>query len=565
MLSLSWLFCLSITLASSLANLNPLEQEGPEVGCLDHSDCTQLGHKFGCLIYRCVDHSHTRVQSCHSAQDCQEGWDCILTLLPGYPGGLCVPHSSLLACADSSCSCCGQHCCPPHYQSQWADMKCVSHQQCRTWATGQFCCQDGRCCDHSPDEEDSYNYNYNYNYQYQYDYFNYSDYTSYDDTTHSSYVYTTTANISPDNSSDLEDNEDLEEDIFPRLINETTTESAENDYNINNSSDLFEDIEPGLVNETSEDYYYENTNSSELFEDAEVILSGLGNETTAESAENDYDITNSSEVYQEEISPDDADEVADVEIVTIDKTDDEEKQEVKETTFYETFNKSSAQEKLSYDSTEENDEHLVTKVIPSVVENLTRDDVYYSGSGDVSEDLSVENLNDEELTDGLQIENFPLETDEREMSTVLSESSLEISLKYEDGWDDLQEGSPSEFDVDLQVETSGSGEQLWLEEEIDFEGSGSEMFDEITNISQTYEDEHYFTETPVSAENLTVVETKSEVEITNDLDISVEEVEVVKKPTNLVGQSTNEVAWKSDAIRKTISVSVIILVILNVW
>ena len=88
-----WLFCLFLTSSVTLS-LNPLEQEGPEVGCLDHSDCTQLGHKYGCLIYRCVDHS--QVQSCESDLDCPAESDCQLTRLPGYPSGLCVPQSSLL-------------------------------------------------------------------------------------------------------------------------------------------------------------------------------------------------------------------------------------------------------------------------------------------------------------------------------------------------------------------------------------------------------------------------------------------------------------------------------------
>ena len=426
-------------------------------------------------------------------------------------------------------------------------MGCVSDQQCRTWATGQFCCQDGRCCDDSPDYlEDNYDYNYDY-YQYQYEYYGNNNYSDYHTTQSYDYINT---NTSQDNSSDFVHTEDLEEDILPWLLNETTTESAENDYDLNNSSDLlFEDTEPGLGNETSEDYY-ENTNSSDLFED--VILSGLGNETTTtEPAENDYEIPDTSD--REEISPEkveneDIDEVADVEIVTFDKTEDEEEQAVKVTTFYETFNKTSAEEKLDYDPTKEEAEHLVdiielTEVVASAVENITGDDVYYSGSGDVSENLSVENLNDEELqlTDELQIENFSLETDEREMSTVVSESSLEISLKYDD---DLG---------DLHLEPSGSGDQLLLEEQTDGDlegGSGSEMFGEIQTISQTYEDS--LPETSVSAENL---------EISNDLDITVKDVEVVKKPTNLVGKSTNEESRKSDAIGKTISVSLIIFVI----
>ena len=559
---------------SSLLSLNPLEQAGPEVACLDHSDCTQLGHKFGCLIYRCVDHS--QAESCQSGPDCPEAWHCLRTGLPGYPSGLCVPQSSLLPCASSPsspCSCCGQYCCPPSYQSQWADMSCVSDGQCRTWGTGQFCCRDtARCCEHSAQAED---------YQYQYDYYNYSDYD---------YHYTTTYQ---DNSTDLVENESFVEDIFQELLNETSTESAENDYDINNSSDLFEDIESELLNETSTEDYYSNNNSSELFENtesllinetltedyyqnkssdlleaAEDIFSGLGNDTT-ESEENDYEISNSSDLYsdtelEEEISLDTSygykenvgDETADVEIVTIDKTEEDEEQVVKVTTFYETFNKTSTEEKLNFDPTKEKDEPLieVSEVVPSAVENVAGDDLYFSGSGDFSEDLSVEDLNDEFLTDGLKIENFSLEPDERELSTEVSESSLESSLKYDDGLDKLQDGMRSEFDVDLVLETSGSAENLWLEEENDndLEGSGSDLHGEIRNISHTSDDS--LAETTVAGENLTVIE--------NDLDVTVEDVEVVKKPTNLVGKSTNEVAWKSDAIRKKMSVSLIIIFVI---
>ena len=142
------------------------------------------------------------------------------------------------------------------------------------------------------------------------------------------------------------------------------------------------------------------------------------------------------------------------------------------------------------------------------------------------------------------------------MHLLLHPKQCKSSLKYDDGLDKLQDGMRSEFDVDFVLETSGSAENLWLEEENDndLEGSGSDMFGEIKDISQTYEDS--LTETPVST---------VEGDITNDLDITVEDVEDVKKPTNLVGKSTNEVAWKSDAIGKTISVSLIVLVIFPLY
>ena len=62
---LVWL-CLRLAVSSVV--WDPLQEEGPEVACLDHSDCTRLGHKFGCLVYRCVD--HTRVDPCNTHAEC---------------------------------------------------------------------------------------------------------------------------------------------------------------------------------------------------------------------------------------------------------------------------------------------------------------------------------------------------------------------------------------------------------------------------------------------------------------------------------------------------------------
>jgi len=41
-------------------------------------------------------------------------------------------------------------------------MSCVSHHQCRSWATGQYCCQDNRCCDNIQEYETDYQYDYQY-------------------------------------------------------------------------------------------------------------------------------------------------------------------------------------------------------------------------------------------------------------------------------------------------------------------------------------------------------------------------------------------------------------------
>ena len=50
---------------------DPLQEDigsREDIGCLDHSDCTVLGYKFGCLVYRCVDYS--TVIGCDESQPC---------------------------------------------------------------------------------------------------------------------------------------------------------------------------------------------------------------------------------------------------------------------------------------------------------------------------------------------------------------------------------------------------------------------------------------------------------------------------------------------------------------
>ena len=54
---------------------NPLLDDHTDRGCLDHSDCTVLGYKYGCLVYKCVDHS--RVTPCHDLLECPQGQECI--------------------------------------------------------------------------------------------------------------------------------------------------------------------------------------------------------------------------------------------------------------------------------------------------------------------------------------------------------------------------------------------------------------------------------------------------------------------------------------------------------
>jgi len=137
-----------------------------EKGCLDHSDCTLLGYKYGCLVYKCVDYS--KVIGCDEYKLCpsDEKYECIRTYLPGYSEGVCVAASSLNQCDTETCSCCGQYCCPEKYHDQWKQTPCVTHTQCRSWGTGQYCCPDNQCCNVMPSYDYYYDYDYNYYTQY---------------------------------------------------------------------------------------------------------------------------------------------------------------------------------------------------------------------------------------------------------------------------------------------------------------------------------------------------------------------------------------------------------------
>merc|ERR1719250_214508 len=146
----------------------------PGVACTDHSDCTVLGHRYGCLLYKCTDYTDTSLLSCQDQEDCCQGDDecqetglytCVRTYLPPHPEGFCLLSSTLSPCSSqSSCSgdqgCCGDWCCPAEYFSQWQNFSCFSHQQCRAWHTGQYCCPDSSCCMSLPDYEDYYSYDY---------------------------------------------------------------------------------------------------------------------------------------------------------------------------------------------------------------------------------------------------------------------------------------------------------------------------------------------------------------------------------------------------------------------
>ena len=66
--------CISLLLVSvqismcSMLNMTSLSDTG--VACTDHSDCTVLGHRYGCLLYRCTDYTDTRLVHCTEEKDC---------------------------------------------------------------------------------------------------------------------------------------------------------------------------------------------------------------------------------------------------------------------------------------------------------------------------------------------------------------------------------------------------------------------------------------------------------------------------------------------------------------
>jgi len=181
--------CLSTLLVSTLwlcsmlpvlASLPPSLPGETSVSCTDDSDCTPLGHKYGCFLYRCLNFLDSPLPRCvpGGAGGCLATETCHRhPLLRGE--GLCFPSSQLEPCSSSpnNCSssqlpkCCGEWCCPQSYHSQWSSKRCFTHQECRTWATGQFCC-DGHCCEELPGEE-------------------YYDYDAYLSTTEEDYMGTT--------------------------------------------------------------------------------------------------------------------------------------------------------------------------------------------------------------------------------------------------------------------------------------------------------------------------------------------------------------------------------------
>ena len=142
--------------------------QGAEVACIDDSDCAQLGHKYVCYLYSCLNWvDQTPCTGLHGSSQCQEGQQCHrvtgwyedVTICVERPHR-CHQHSD---CGDQLC--CKDSCCPLQFFQQWTKFRkvdrpdsniltshcsCVTDQQCQEWKTGESCCEGGHCCHSCP-------------------------------------------------------------------------------------------------------------------------------------------------------------------------------------------------------------------------------------------------------------------------------------------------------------------------------------------------------------------------------------------------------------------------------
>ena len=96
------------------------------LACTDHSDCIALGHRYGCLLYKCTDYTDPRLVLCGVEDDCEDGYQCYRHHILPIPSGLCLPSSVLHPCSfQADCHavqehhhCCGGWCCPTPYFRQ---------------------------------------------------------------------------------------------------------------------------------------------------------------------------------------------------------------------------------------------------------------------------------------------------------------------------------------------------------------------------------------------------------------------------------------------------------------
>lgn len=148
-------FCLSSAWSSQHSNRvkENVQLKGVEVACIDDSDCAQLGHKFVCYLFSCInwlDHTPCggggdlqcpESHQCYSVSNwLEETRICVARPRP------CTQHSDCGAIGEPHL-CCKDSCCPLTFFQQWTQFSCVTDEQCQDWKTGESCCEGGRCCD----------------------------------------------------------------------------------------------------------------------------------------------------------------------------------------------------------------------------------------------------------------------------------------------------------------------------------------------------------------------------------------------------------------------------------
>merc|ERR1711892_1012117 len=282
----------------------------PGVACTDHSDCTVLGHRYGCLLYRCADYTDTSRRTCQAQEDCCQGeedcqeeeYTCVRTYLPPHPEGFCLYSSSMQSCSSQSpcpgtgglTECCGEWCCPTEFYSQWQNFSCFSHTQCRAWSTGQYCCPDSTCCHSLPDYQEYYDYDYQT-----------GQYTTADTDTATLgqyYDYQYHGDTSTQGYSDKEYSHNHTGDAFIQTVTEDVAENVDNNekYDFFPVKDIFQ---KGLIDLDSEE------ESSKSDESEEVNIVSLVDTSEKEESQESPDSTLHYEIISNTVESTDSENI----------------------------------------------------------------------------------------------------------------------------------------------------------------------------------------------------------------------------------------------------------------
>ena len=101
-----------------------------EVACIDDSDCTQLGHKFVCHLYKCinwVEQTPCSLSSpCHQQEEQEEECQRVSNLYEDQTE-ICLPRrrpcSAHSDCGDERERCCRDSCCPTQFYRAWTQFR----------------------------------------------------------------------------------------------------------------------------------------------------------------------------------------------------------------------------------------------------------------------------------------------------------------------------------------------------------------------------------------------------------------------------------------------------------